>query len=257
MRQPRGQNFLTDNNIARKIVAAAGIAPSDKVFEIGPGRGALTEPLALAAKELKAVEIDRVLFEGLKNRFAAYKNTELVLSDFLGYPFRDEAGPLKIVSNLPYDASTAIIEKFLPAGNWSRAVIMVQKEVGQRLTAAPGTGEYGSFTVLCRHYASAKKLFSVGPGCFFPKPKVDSAVLELTNLFPEELAPAFCGFVRAAFSQRRKTALNSISSSLELPKESVLGAFGSSGIDPSLRPENLTLDQFRLLYKNLHFTADN
>ena len=251
MRQPHGQNFLTDINIARKIVAAAAIEPGDTVLEIGPGKGVLTNLIAPLALQFKAVEIDRALFEDLRARFEACGNTAIVLSDFLKYPFPEEKGPLKIVANLPYNLSTAIIEKILPESNWTTAVLMVQKEVGARLTARVSTKDYGYFTVVCRHYCKIEKLFSVGPGCFFPKPKVDSVVLKLTSLHPERLPEPLLELLKSAFSQRRKTALNSISSALDLPKSAVLSALNISNIEPKLRAENLDIAQFLLLYKNL------
>ncbi len=196
MRQPRGQNFLVEKNIARKIVAAADISPADKILEIGPGKGVLTALIAPLAGEFRAVEVDRQLFESL-NTSGRFPNTKFVLADFLEYPFASDLGPLKIVANLPYNVSTAIIEKFLPENNWTIAVVMVQKEVGERLTASPGTKEYGSLTIFCRHYAGIVKLFSVGPGCFFPKPKVDSVVLKLVNHFSPRLSQEFTRFVKS------------------------------------------------------------
>ena len=243
-----------EKNIARKIVAAADISRDDKVVEIGPGKGILSGFIAPLAREFKAVEIDKTLFEGLKEQFSAFPGARIDLADFLEYPFSAEPGPLKIVANLPYNVSTAIIEKFLPEHNWTDAVIMVQKEVGERITALPGTKEYGSFGILCGYYAGIKKLFSVGPGCFFPKPKVDSVVLKFTSRFSPRLESGLISFLRASFSQRRKTAVNSVSSSLEIPKADVLKAFELSRIDPALRPENMDLSQFSRLYKNLSFT---
>lgn len=257
MRQPRGQNFLTDINIAAKITAAAEISASDKIFEIGPGKGALTKLIAPLAKTLKAIEIEKELYDELKNRFAGHNNTEIIRADFLRYDFNAEPGPLKIVSNLPYNVSTAIIEKFLPEKNWATAVIMVQKEVGERLRAGCGTKEYGAFTILCSHYAHIKKLFPVNPGCFFPKPKVDSVVLKFTNLFSDRLSTVFCDFIKASFSQRRKTALNSIASSLKIEKNLVLKAFECSGINPALRPENLAFEQFTTLFQHLVLIRKN
>ena len=114
MRQPNGQNFLTDINIAKKIVDAAGILPGDKLLEIGPGKGILTGIIAPRAKSFKALEIDRKLIPNLKERFQTFLNTEIIHTDFLDYPFASEPGPFKIISNLPYNVSTAVIEKILP-----------------------------------------------------------------------------------------------------------------------------------------------
>ena len=251
MKQPRGQNFIIDNNIAKNIVDAAGITAGDKVLEIGPGKGALTSLISGKAKEFKAVEVDTKLFDNLQKRFSGAADTEIILSDFLKYPFSLERGPLKIVSNLPYNVSTAIIEKILPEKNWDTAVLMVQKEVGERLTASPGNKQYGALTIICGHYAKFEKLFPVGPGCFFPKPKVDSVGLKVVNLFAETLEPEFVGFIRASFSQRRKTILNCVSQALDIPKNDALKAVQLSNISPMLRPEKLSFEQFKTLYKNL------
>jgi 16S rRNA (adenine1518-N6/adenine1519-N6)-dimethyltransferase len=251
MKQPFGQNFLVEKNIAQRIVDAAGITSADKVIEIGPGKGILTTLIAPVAKEFKAIEVDRVLSEDLKTRFSGFTNTEIIFADFMKYPFSAETGPLKLISNLPYNVSTAILEIILPEKCWTTSVIMVQKEVGERLTAKSGTKQYGSFTIICGYYARFEKLFFVGPGCFSPKPKVDSVVLMVKNLLREPLENKFTNFIRAAFSQRRKMALNSLSLSLDIPKATVLAAFERSSISPALRPENLDIEQYKALYKNL------
>lgn len=253
MKQPYGQNFLVEINIARRIVDAAGISSADKVIEIGPGKGILTALIAPLAGSFKAIEVDRHLHDKLKLELAGYSNTEVILRDFLDYPFAAEQGPFKIISNLPYNVSTAILEKILPENNWSEAVVMVQKEVADRLTAVSSTKQYGSFTVICGYYARFEKLFPVGPGCFFPKPKVDSTVLKLTNNFAAPLEPSFIKFVRAAFSQRRKMAVNSLADSLGLEKAKVTEAFNRSSVATTLRPENLNFEQFKLLFKNLFY----
>jgi len=252
MKQPHGQNFLVEKSIARRIVDAAEITNEDKVIEIGPGKGILTGLIAPVAKEFKAVEVDKELWYGLSSsRLAELKNTSIIHQDFLNYPFSSETGPLKIVSNLPYNVSTAILEKILPEKCWTTAVVMVQKEVGDRLTAIPSTKQYGSFTIICGYHARFEKLFSVGPGCFFPKPKVDSVVIKAVNLFSEPLDLKLLHFIRMAFSQRRKTAVNSLSASLGLPKENVIEAFNRACVGPMLRPENLDFEQYKSLYNNL------
>jgi len=256
MRQPRGQNFLVDTNIARQIVDAAGITAGDKVLEIGPGKGVLTALIAGSARQFKAIEIDVKLFENLKSKLAGSLNTEIILSDFLKYPFSNEQGPLKIVSNLPYNVSTPIIEKIIPEPNWELAIVMVQKEVGDRLAASPNNKQYGAFTVICGHYARFEKLFAVGPECFSPAPKVDSVVLKITNLRTEKLAPGFVGFIKSSFSQRRKTILNCVSNALNIPKNNAIKAFDNTGISPALRPENLSFEQFKTLHKNLSVFVD-
>ena len=191
MRQPHGQNFLADINIAKKIVDAAHISSGNKVLEIGPGKGILTNLLARTAGECKAIEIDKNLCEQLRNKFERFNNVKIILGNFLDYPFPEEPGPLKIVANLPYNVSTAIIEKLLPEKSWTTAVLMVQKEVGERLLARVSTKDYGYFTVFCRHYCKIEKLFFVGPGCFFQNQKSSPLFSNSTMFFPQGWKPHF------------------------------------------------------------------
>lgn len=248
MRQPFGQNFLVDQNIAHKIVAAADLRPDDTVIEIGPGKGVLTTLIAPLVKSLTAVEIDRDLAPALQQKFKDLPHVRVVNEDFLKYAMPPAAGPLKYISNLPYNVSTAIIEKILPGRDWSSAVFMVQKEVGERIAAVPSTGEYGSFTVFCRYYCRVETVTKVPPGCFAPPPKVDSVVLKLTNLLPKPIAPGFFDFVRAAFGQRRKTIHNSLANNLNLSKETVGIALATAGIDPRSRPETISLERYQTLF---------
>ena len=129
---------------------------------------------------------------------------------------------------------------------------MVQKETGSRLMACPGTKEYGYFTIFCRYYAHIEKLFNVGPGCFFPKPKVDSVVLKFTRGTNDRFDERLSGFIKSAFSQRRKTAVNSITATLGVPKATVINAFKKSLVGVNLRPENLDFEAFFRIYNNLN-----
>ena len=243
MRQKHGQNFLTDKNIARKIVAAADIKPSDSVLEIGPGKGVLTEIIAQKADEVVAVELDRVLAERLKTRFSSLPNLRIIDQDFMDFSFPEKKG-FKIVANLPYNMATAIIQKFLPSRAWENAVVMVQKEVGERITAKPRSKIYGALTLFCQYFAEGKVLFSVSPSCFSPAPKVDSVVISLTNLFKAPNKLLF-DVISLSFQQRRKVILNSLSHGLDVSKSRLAEVFEKAGVDPSLRPEYLTLDNFK------------
>lgn len=251
MRQPYGQNFLTDKDVAARIVEAACLAEADTVLEIGPGKGALTKFIAPLVSKVIAVELDRNFAAALSRNFSGKPNVEVVNSDFLAFPLPTSDFPLTIVSNLPYSAATAIIEKFLPWKNWSSAVVMVQKEVGDRIAAGPDNRDYGVLSILTQYYASVEVLFKVGPESFFPAPKVESSVLLLKNLLPPPLPEGFAAVVKAAFHQRRKTVLNSISAGLKLPKSDVSKLLLSCDINPGLRPENLTQKDYLCLTKTI------
>jgi 16S rRNA (adenine1518-N6/adenine1519-N6)-dimethyltransferase len=251
MRQRLGQNFLVDQNMARTIVEAAELAPQDTVVEIGPGKGILTRLIAPQVARLIAVELDPVLAARLRDSFAGSATVSIVQNDFLRFDLAAAAERLKIIANLPYYVSTAIIDHFLPQKNWTRAVVMVQKEVAERIAAQAGTSDYGSFSVICNYYAQIQTVLRVGPGCFSPPPKVESAVLELTNKFQPPLDPGFVRLVRFAFQHRRKTVLNSLSYSFDRPKQNLEHILRSMGIDPMLRPEKLSFDDYDRLWRAL------
>ena len=242
----------------RKIADAAEISEDDNVLEIGPGVGTLTEELALRAKKVLAVEIDEKLRE-LHKETLALDNVKVVYGDFLDLDLKklcqEEFGDegFKVVANLPYYVTTPIIEKLILAQvNLISITVMVQKEVAKRLAAEPGSKDYGSLSVFINYYTDCKYKFQVPSSVFMPKPNVDSAVVNLKMKKREEVDTDFLfEVVRAAFTTRRKTILNSLSNSkLNYTKDDIKRALELSGIDESRRAETLKLEEFIVLSVN-------
>lgn len=202
-----GQNFLIDKNIARKIVEAVSISKDDTVLEIGPGKGALTRLIAAKGAEVRAVEKDKHLFRALQVELASFSNLDLINGDFLEYELPNLAAITKIVGNIPYNLTSQIVSKLVDErSKIDCAVLMVQDEVAKRLSAHPGTKDYGSISVRLQLVADVKKLFLVGPTCFRPKPKVSSRVIKVVFKHRELLVNEneFVAFVKKAFGMRRK-----------------------------------------------------
>jgi 16S rRNA (adenine1518-N6/adenine1519-N6)-dimethyltransferase len=246
-----GQHFLHDPAVRQRIVDAVAPRPADHMVEIGPGPGALTEGLVAAAGHIDAVEIDRDLAAALRARFGAA--LDLHESDALEYDYaalaRARGGPLRIVGNLPYNISTPLLFRLLAVIDHVVDLhVMLQKEVVDRMAAAPGSGDYGRLTVMLAPRLQITRLFDVGPGAFQPPPRVWSAVARLVVL-PEPrfvVPPAFAAVVGAAFSQRRKTLRNSLRG--WVPPE----AFEVCGIDAGARPESLPPQAFAALAALAH-----
>ncbi|MEZ4546837.1 MAG: 16S rRNA (adenine(1518)-N(6)/adenine(1519)-N(6))-dimethyltransferase RsmA [Thermodesulfobacteriota bacterium] len=211
-----GQNFITDKRVIERIVSEAGITPDDEVLEIGPGLGALTFALARKAARVVAVEKDARLAERLRGLLPKWPNVELICGDALDVDFGDlyKGRRLKVAANLPYSVSSPILVRLLRSrALFSTLVLMLQLEVGERISSPPGGKEYGSLSVLIQTYFDVKLLFHVHPSSFWPAPKVDSVVLKLTPL-PEPRVPiadeaVYERILRAAFSSRRKMLGNS------------------------------------------------
>jgi 16S rRNA (adenine1518-N6/adenine1519-N6)-dimethyltransferase len=248
-----GQNFLIDQSFADKIVRAAEPGPEDTIVEIGPGRGSLTEKLLNVAREVIAVELDRDLAPVLKDKFAGAKNFRLVEGDAVNLDFQtvlsQELVPAKLVANLPYNVSTAILQSLaIQKALFSQMILMFQREVAERITAKPGTSERGFLTVLAEANFEVERLFDVPPTAFRPVPKVWSSVIKLT---PRTVAVTdndlFRKLVSAGFSQRRKTLQNTLKT--QFPD--ILQYLNKSNIDPSRRAETLTLDEWLNLARTI------
>lgn len=250
-----GQNFLIDDNIVDKIVAGAGIGPSDKIIEVGPGIGTLTREMASRAGALMAVEIDKNLIPILADTLGDFENVKIVNEDIIKADIRGlidenlDGGPVKLVANLPYYITTPIIMRFLEENiNVTDIVVMVQKEVAERMNAQPGGKDFGALSVAVQYYCDTEIVAKVPRHLFVPQPNVDSIVIAL-RVRPERKYKVvdeglYFKVVKAAFGQRRKTLLNSISSMGNLAKDQVKKALEEAGIDPKRRGETLSLDEF-------------
>ncbi|MHC1744105.1 MAG: 16S rRNA (adenine(1518)-N(6)/adenine(1519)-N(6))-dimethyltransferase RsmA [Syntrophobacteraceae bacterium] len=249
-----GQHFLSQPGTAERIVDAAGLGPEDVVVEVGPGLGALTRFLVPRVKELHLVELDRDLAEyltvqlGESSPHVTVHQRDVLLFE-LAELQQSLGTPLVVVGNLPYNISSPLVFRLLEAlGAVDRAVFMVQKEVGDRLAAAPGSKDYGVLSVLLGVYAHVRPLFTVGPGQFYPPPKVDSLVLKIAFRTDPLASPSELGSIRslvnAAFQQRRKTIANALKPLVKGSKELIDGILIEAGIDPMRRPETLSPEQY-------------
>ena len=247
-----GQHFLTDRALLARIADALELKPGETAVEIGPGRGALTEELASRATKLVAIEVDRDLAAILRERYAARPHVTIVEKDVLDVPLGEIGGrDYALAGNIPYNITTPIIFHALEPPMFSRAVFLVQKEVADRLSAAPGSGEYGALTVNVAARAKVETLFRVPPGAFNPPPKVDSAVVRLrrreTPLFPDASAAALQRFVIDVFTKRRKQLRGVLRELSGWPVERIEQLLGECGIDPMVRAETLAPEQFARL----------
>ena len=253
-----GQNFLIDTHVLEKIMRAADITEEDLVLEIGPGIGTLTQYLCENAREVVAVEIDRMLIPILReDTLSAYDNVEVVNEDILKYDIaglvrdKNDGKPIKVVANLPYYITTPIVMSLLERDLPIKSItVMVQKEVAERMQAGPGTKDYGALSLAVQYRADTYIAANVPPNCFMPRPNVGSCVIRLTkkDIPPVEVKSPELMFklIRAAFNQRRKTLLNAIANSGELSfsKEEILEALKAAGIPENERGEKLGLTEF-------------
>ncbi len=255
-----GQNFLVDPGILEEIVRAAEITEEDLVLEIGPGIGTMTQYLCVYAREVVAVEIDRMLIPVLEDTLQGYPNVEVINQDILKVDIaqiaeeKNQGRPIKIVANLPYYITTPILmnllEKRLP---YESITIMVQQEVAERMQAGPGTKDYGALSLAVQYYARPKVMASVPPQCFMSRPKVDSSVIRLTAIGEPAVQVnderLLFRLIRASFNQRRKTLVNGLKNSEELDfsKEEIEQAVTAIGKPLTVRGETLTLEEFAAL----------
>lgn len=251
-----GQNFLVDNNIIDKIIRSADIRPEDNVLEIGPGRGALTVHLARTAGRLVLIEYDHALAAALKERYAGNPRVTVIDADILAVDLTAvlEGGGTgwKVVANLPYNISTAVLFRLLEVRErLARMILMLQKEVGDRLVAEPDCADYGVTTVLLGLWFDMRREFIVPPGCFHPRPKVDSAVLRFVPLagprVPVGDEDVFRRVVKGAFAMRRKTLVNCLKAAELAGAEALQAVLAGCGIDGKRRGETLSLDEFAAL----------
>lgn len=253
-----GQNFLTDINILNKIVAAADVTEADDVIEIGPGIGALTEQLAKRAHQVMALEIDDRLIPVLKDTLAPYDNVTIVHQDVLKADLNaliaqnfDGKHNLKIVANLPYYITTPIILHLLDTKiDFEKIVVMMQKEVADRLAATPGNKDYGSLTVAVQYEMDADIAFIVPKTVFIPQPKIDSAIIVLEKKDSQPYQPAdeefFKKMVKGIFLHRRKSLWNNLQGLYgkdPATKEKMQVALQKAGIEPGIRAEKLSIAQ--------------
>jgi 16S rRNA (adenine1518-N6/adenine1519-N6)-dimethyltransferase len=248
-----GQNFLVDANLQHKIVSALGAGAADEVLEIGPGRGGLTRHLVGTVGRLVLVELDDALASALAERYGGRPDVEIVHGDVLVVPlgeYLQEPSEARIVGNIPYNITSPIIFRLLERPRPRDIVLMVQEEVADRITAPVGTRSYGALSVGVRTVAEARKLFRVGRGAFRPVPGVDSAVVRITPRRPEPLTPheeaRLRVLVRAAFQWRRKQLRKILREHPDLGVEErvVDSTLRSVGLDPQVRPERLSPDDF-------------
>ena len=262
-----GQNFLIDPNILRNIVSNANLTEESGAIEVGPGIGALTEHLARAAKKVVSFEIDQRLLPVLEDTLSPYDNVKIVHSDILKADvvkvIEEEMSGINdimVVANLPYYVTTPILMKLindrLPIRGF---VVMMQKEVADRITAKPGTKEYGSLSIAIQYYCTAEVAMIVPKTVFMPQPNVDSAVIRLIKHDKPPVTVISEDFLfevtRTSFAQRRKTILNNLQSGLQdgkKKKEIIIAALEASGIEPTRRGETLTIEEFGRLADALY-----
>ena len=252
-----GQNFLIDSNVLESIIRGAEITKDDFVLEIGPGIGTMTQYLCEAARQVVAVEIDKMLIPILEDTLSEYDNVEVINQDVLKVDIKSLAEeknngkPIKVVANLPYYITTPIIMGLFESGVPIDSItIMVQKEVADRMQTGPGSKDYGALSLAVQYYATAKVILNVSATCFMPRPNVDSAVIKLTrhkeptvNVADEKL---MFKIIRASFNQRRKTLVNGLKNSPELSfsNEQIVKAIEKIGKPETIRGEALTLEEF-------------
>lgn len=251
----RGQNFLIDKNILAKIVKAADISPNDLVLEVGAGTGVLTRELAKQAHHVVAVEIDKDLIQILRDNLRDYSNVTLIKNDILAVSNKELFSSYKLIGNIPYNITSRLLRKFLEEDpKPSSLLLLVQKEVAQRIVALEGKMALLSLAV--QYFTtSAKILFPVSRHCFYPKPKVESAVILLNvrrrSLLPKEQEQLFFELIRHGFSSKRKKLISNLTKLKGIGKEKLAMFLKQSNLSENVRAEDLKLDDWLTLAKLL------
>ena len=260
-RPPLGQVFLTDRRIEKRILHSLHLRPEDTVLEIGAGKGNMTALLSLQAASVQAVELDPQLVSLLRRRFAGNSRVEVLEADILQLPIDTIAAAagrerIQIFGNLPYYITSPCLMHLFHYQRWiEEIVVMVQQEVARRIVAAPGSGDYGLFSITCQYYTQPALLFSISPKAFRPAPQVHSALVRMRVAVQRDALgirdeAAFWRLVRAAFLQKRKTLFNNLKTVCDA--ELLRRAMGKLEIDSRARAETLSLAQFASLQKALH-----
>lgn len=242
-----GQNFLLDPSIAERIVEASGVDSDDKVIEIGPGHGIMTRFIAERAKELIAIELDKRLFSNLQKAFVAYSNITLINKDVMEYDFGQHE-PFKVIANIPYYITTPIIFKLIEEKNDLQSMTLtIQKEVAERIVAKPGSKRYGVLSLMVQFYGRTDILFTIPAGAFKPRPKVDSAVITIERRIEPPVQVndqgIFRKVIKTSFAGRRKMISNTLKSFCP----DIKAIMNEINIDPSRRPETLSMEEFARL----------
>jgi 16S rRNA (adenine1518-N6/adenine1519-N6)-dimethyltransferase len=251
-----GQNFVIDPNTIRRIVRLAKVSSEDNVIEVGAGFGSLTMELASSARRVRAIEFDRKLVKALSETVGSFENVEIQYGDALKLDYSKLLGGRehRFISNLPFNIGTPLVAKLLEGTpEITDFVVLVQREVGERLVASPGSKTYGGVSVLVRYHCNTDILGKVPGTVFWPSPKVESILVHLVRRPPPFETPSseLMKIVRAAFSQRRKTLVNSLTSGLELEAEHVRGALSSAGLSEQARAEELSVEDFDRLARSM------
>ncbi len=250
-----GQNFLIHEHVIDSILRLLALSATDEIVEIGPGLGFLTRRLADRVSQVWAIEVDRFLIERLmQSPLGTHPRVKLIHDDILNVHLDEllSERKVKLAANLPYSISTEVLFKIFDGCDYfSSLVLMVQKEVAQRITGRPGTKSYGTLSVWSQLHGRITERIQVSPEAFFPRPEVRSTILKI-ELYPEPLMakrewPWLRAVVRAAFAQRRKTLANALASSLNRPREEIEKLLRAEGIDPKRRGETLGVDHFMTL----------
>ena len=252
-----GQNFLIEDWVPRDIAEACGADEGTGVLEIGPGIGPLTAELAKRAGKVASVELDKRLYGVLAETMAPFDNFTLIPGDAMEMDLpalvADHFPGLRpiLCANLPYNITTPVLTKCVESRCFDSLTVLIQKEVAQRICAAPGTADYGAFTLLMQYYTEPRLLFTVPNTCFLPAPKVTSAVIHcpVRKAPPVEVVSedALWRTVRAGFALRRKTLVNSLQTGYQIPKERLAEIVTACGLDPTVRGERLSLDDYARL----------